>query len=396
MALLKQSTAYVRTFLMVQSADHISGLTGATVTVKLGKAGGTGAAAGGAVAEIDSTNLPGWYKVSLNTTDTNTVGDLTYHCTATSADPTDFTDQVVVVDVGTSIESQVWDALRSNHQTTGTMGQTLQLVDDGTAQAGASGTITLRSGASATDNFYKGDIVYIYGGTGAGQPPNIVTSYVGSTKVATMQNTWTVTPDSTSKYLIIPSPFVADPWDEARSSHTTAGSFGEGVASVQGATASVTAAVTVSTGTGAGQLDLSSGQVKVQSGTGAGQLALSAGAVTVGTNNDKTGYTASTVSDKTGYSLTTSPGIVKNTALAKFPFVMTDATTHAPKTGLTVTATRSLDGAAFAACANSVVEVANGAYTIDLAAADLNANTVQLRFTATGADDLLIAIKTQA
>jgi hypothetical protein len=33
-------------------------------------------------------------------------------------------------------------------------------------------------------------------------------------------------------------------------------------------------------------------------------ITLTGGAVTVGTNNDKTGYTASTVSDKTGYSLT--------------------------------------------------------------------------------------------
>ncbi len=44
--------------------------------------------------------------------------------------------------------------------------------------------------------------------------------------------------------------------------------------------------------------------MKVSSGTGAGQISLSSGQVTVGTNNDKTGYTASTVSDKTGYALT--------------------------------------------------------------------------------------------
>jgi hypothetical protein len=44
--------------------------------------------------------------------------------------------------------------------------------------------------------------------------------------------------------------------------------------------------------------------VKVQNGTGTGQVSLTSGAVTVGTNNDKTGYTASTVSDKTGYALT--------------------------------------------------------------------------------------------
>lgn len=46
--------------------------------------------------------------------------------------------------------------------------------------------------------------------------------------------------------------------------------------------------------------------VLLSSGTGTGQISLSSGAVTVGTNNDKTGYTASTVSDKTGYSLASS------------------------------------------------------------------------------------------
>lgn len=247
--LLKQSTTHSRTFLMVQSADHITGLTGATVTVNIGKAGGTGAAAGGTVSEIDSTNLPGWYKVALTTTDTNTLGELTYHCTATSADPTDFADQVIAVDLNTVIETQVWDALRANHQVAGSFGLGLQLVDDGTAQAGASGTITLRAGSSATDNFYKGDLVWILGGTGANQPPNVVISYVGATKVATLQNTWTVTPDNTSVYVIIPSPFVTDPWDELRASHAVSGSFGEGVSSVQGSVtgsvASVTAAVSL-------------------------------------------------------------------------------------------------------------------------------------------------------
>ena len=43
--------------------------------------------------------------------------------------------------------------------------------------------------------------------------------------------------------------------------------------------------------------------VLLSPGTGAGQITLTSGAVTVGTNNDKTGYTASTVSDKTGYSI---------------------------------------------------------------------------------------------
>lgn len=86
--------------------------------------------------------------------------------------------------------------------------------------------------------------------------------------------------------------------------------------------------------------------------------------------------------------------IKKNQQLAGFTFVMTDSTTHAPATGLTVTATRSLDGAAFGACANAVAEIASGVYKITLAAADTNGDTVTLRFTATAADDKIIEIVT--
>lgn len=88
--------------------------------------------------------------------------------------------------------------------------------------------------------------------------------------------------------------------------------------------------------------------------------------------------------------------VTKNVALNNFTFLMVDSTDHVtPKTGLTVTAQRSIDGAAFAAAANSVVEISNGAYKINLAAADLNGDTIMLRFTATGADDRLITIVTQ-
>lgn len=88
--------------------------------------------------------------------------------------------------------------------------------------------------------------------------------------------------------------------------------------------------------------------------------------------------------------------ITKNTALANFPFFMVDATDlSTPETGLTVTAQRSIDGAAFALCANSVVEVSNGWYKINLAAADLNGDTVALRFTASGAATRNVTIVTQ-
>lgn len=227
--------------------------------------------------------------------------------------------------------------------------------------------------------------------------------------------------------------------------------------------------------------------VLLSSGTGVGQISLSSGTVTVGTNNDKTGYsltqsfptnfsslsidvsgrvdigkilgTASagaagavsidwaqvknptstvglsgttistsqvvasvtgavgsvtgavgsvtgavgSVTGNVGGNVTGSVGSVvaavaitsntkKNQALNNFEFVMTDSTTHAPKTGLTITAKRSLDGAAFASCANSASELSNGVYAINLANTDLNANTVMLWFSATGSDDRFIEI----
>lgn len=88
-------------------------------------------------------------------------------------------------------------------------------------------------------------------------------------------------------------------------------------------------------------------------------------------------------------------GIQKNTALNNFEFLMVDSTDDKTgKTGLTVTATRSIDGAAFGACANAAVEVSGGIYKINLAAADLNGDIVTFKFSATGANDRIVTVKT--
>jgi hypothetical protein len=74
-------------------------------------------------------------------------------------------------------------------------------VEAGAAQAGAGSTITLRSGASVTNSIYNGQVVFITGGTGAGQQ-RIISGYVGSTKVATVSVAWSVNPDATSVYQV--------------------------------------------------------------------------------------------------------------------------------------------------------------------------------------------------
>lgn len=142
-------------------------------------------------------------------------------------------------------------------------------------------------------------------------------------------------------------------------------------------TQAVTCAAGVTVGayvgsTAAVQVD-GSGYVKVSSGTGTGQISISSGVVTA----------------------TMSSNIKKNQALAGFTFTMVLSTDgRTPATGKTVTATRSLDGGAFGACANAVSEIGNGWYKIDLAAGDLNGNTVSLNFTATACDATTLEIVT--
>lgn len=86
--------------------------------------------------------------------------------------------------------------------------------------------------------------------------------------------------------------------------------------------------------------------------------------------------------------------IKKNVVRAGFTFPLLDAAGVAV-TAASVTATRSIDGAAFGACANAVSELANGWYTINLAATDVNGNVIALRFAAAGAQDTRYTLFTQ-
>ncbi len=114
-------------------------------------------------------------------------------------------------------------------------------VNEGLAQGGTSTTITLNASASASDDAYNGQLVFIRSGTGQDQV-GLVEDYVGSTKVATIRTRsatgqWATVPDTTSAYMMIPnltftlseiSGAVADGvWDEPTSGHTTAGTTGK-------------------------------------------------------------------------------------------------------------------------------------------------------------------------
>lgn len=81
----------------------------------------------------------------------------------------------------------------------------LSQIRTGTAQAGASSTITLDSSASSADDYYNGCYVNITNNTptnALGQARRIV-DYVGSTKVATIEGTWGTNPSSSSTFEVL-------------------------------------------------------------------------------------------------------------------------------------------------------------------------------------------------
>ena len=116
----------------------------------------------------------------------------------------------------------IWDEALTGgtHNVSNSSGKRLRqieaafVVDSGTAQAGTATTITLAATASTTDNIYRGDRIIITENTGVGEH-GIVVSYVGSTRVATMAETWVTTPDNTSVYEVQPASVDVETWQHA-------------------------------------------------------------------------------------------------------------------------------------------------------------------------------------
>ena len=81
-------------FFMAQSADHVSGLAGASPAVTVSKNGGAFAAPAGAVAEVGN----GWYRLTPTGGDVTTNGVFLLHATAAGGDPADVKAQVVGFD----------------------------------------------------------------------------------------------------------------------------------------------------------------------------------------------------------------------------------------------------------------------------------------------------------
>lgn len=238
------------------------------------------------------------------------------------------------------------------------------VANHGVATAGTSTTITISTTASSINSTYSNSIIQIMAGTGAGQS-QLIDSYNGTTKVVTVCDTWTTTPDNTSVYVILPY----------------------GVSNVCNIGTDALALINTECDTALTDYGANT-TVPDAAGTAAG----------LHTTTDALVTTVDTVVDAIKLKTDNLPdGIKKNTSYTAFTFLMVNSTDHVTgETGLTVAGSYSGDGGAVASLTNTgaITEISNGLYEIDLTAGELNYENVTLIFTASGADARVITIHT--
>ncbi len=234
MSFLKQSTARDKMVFMTDSADHLAGKTGLTLTITASK----NCAAFASISPTVTEGGDGWYSLALTASHTDTLGDLALHITGTGADPSDLVWQVV-----SALPGETVTLAAVTH--TGAVIPTVTTLTN--APSDSSGVTTLLSRvtgtlAAGTHNPQSGDS-YARLGAPAG-------ASVSADVAAVKAETASIQSDTNDIQTRLPAALVggkmdstggptsgdiADAvWDEARAGHVAAGSFGEGVASVQG------------------------------------------------------------------------------------------------------------------------------------------------------------------
>lgn len=158
----------------LDKTDAYTPKTALSPVVKLSKVGGTFATRNSATATAHDTD--GFYTVELNATDTNTRGRMRLSVSDATALP-------VWEDINV-LSQAVYDEK---------FGGALLL------QAATVSTVTLDSGANANDSYYNDQFITIVSGPGVEQTRRVL-SYVGATKIATLDKNWVTTPTSASVY----------------------------------------------------------------------------------------------------------------------------------------------------------------------------------------------------
>lgn len=197
------TTSYPILFYMVQT-DHITPKTGANPSVQLSKNGAAFASAAGTTSEISD----GWYSLSGNAIDRNTLGTLLLKATASGAD-TAFVQLSITSYDPYDVVGAVWDEelTGATHNIPTSSGRRLRTIAatsiiSGVVVSAGNNTCILDAGASSIDGAYDPALLFIDGGTGAGQS-RLILEYKGSTKTCIVDRDWKTIPDNTSSYQIL-------------------------------------------------------------------------------------------------------------------------------------------------------------------------------------------------
>lgn len=261
-------------FVAVDSTDFTTRETGLTTfTVYRSRNGGAAAAyTTPTINETDATNMPGVYELLLDEDMAIDSGDdsqeICLHITHAGMAPVTRTFELYrpkitagnTLDVTATgaagidwgnVENQSTSVSLSSTTVNATFTDDAKLTS-GTAQSVTASTIQLASGETFADDEIIGSVVVVTGGTtGVGQS-RVISDYVSSTDTATISPDWTTTPSGTITYAVYASP----PAPTATAALPT---------------------VLVSSGTGTGQLSVTSGVVASSvSSMGAGVVTASA------------------------------------------------------------------------------------------------------------------------
>ncbi len=214
--MLKQSTARNLMVFLTASSDHVTGLTGATLTITASKNG----AAFASITPTVTERGDGWYNLALTSAHTDTLGDLVLHITAASADPIDLREQVfaglpgesvTVSSIGTDVITST--ALASSAVTEIATGVRTELTTELARIDVATSTRLATAGYTAPPS----------AATNATAVRSELTTELGRIDVATSTRL------ATAGYTTPPTVGdIADAvWDEAISGHLSAGSTGK-------------------------------------------------------------------------------------------------------------------------------------------------------------------------
>ena len=225
---LKQSTASQARLLgpFVDDTDGTAAETGLTIAntdIRISKNGANIVSKNSGGATHDEL---GYYTATFDATDTNTVGhlkvmvkmsgalvvedefwvleeDIYEALFASGAAAFNSSDQVAVGSVAANAITAAAIADAAIDSATFAADVGIKSIRSNTATGGGASSVTLDASASSVTDFYKGALVRLTGGTGAGQV-RLITAYNGTSKVATVASAWATQPVNGTTFAIIP------------------------------------------------------------------------------------------------------------------------------------------------------------------------------------------------